>query len=521
MFIFANCIYRETDMSAKKTIVALFFSVITLCASAQYYPQAETPNMRNIFPGPPSNYDTRFSVDVKHYFDGKLVQTGDPLRAEQIRSDAVYGTSNLASIYGGVLGFTVSSATTPGLWQMISQGTTTSAYASDKVKNFYVRMRPASRFYEAPYSTETLSEMRRTYSYPSSHTITGWATGMIVAAVAPHFQDTILARAREYGRSRVLGGMHWQSDVDDAYLIASVSVAHMLNTATFNTHLASTRNQINQTLLDSLGIEAPDYDDADYFSAANMPNAALYLAAPPEIGQNTPEFAHDMSQYLWGKNLRDSERGEKAKYDTSSDYDIMVYEFARAFGEPIEPDHTPKILELLETAAAISDNGCVSARDAYDRVRPYEFFHEEPFTVEAMPEESSFPSAHAARAWTTAMLLTAIKPAAQDTIMKVGYELGQSSVIAGISWQSDVDAARMVACATLSRMMSNPNMVALINEAKEEYVQVSHQLVTDSDDISIDYKPEDKGEKLYTIDGRTATSESRGILVGKGRKVVK
>ena len=47
-----------------------------------------------------------------------------------------------------------------------------------------------------------------------------------------------------------------------------------------------------------------------YFEAKDLPDGVAWLPAPPDtIGAL---FAHDIMQYMWGKSIRDTERGRQA-----------------------------------------------------------------------------------------------------------------------------------------------------------------------------------------------------------------
>ena len=68
-----------------------------------------------------------------------------------------------------------------------------------------------------------------------------------------------------------------------------------------------------------------------------------------------------------------------------------------------------------------------------------------------------------------ALLLCEINPEAQDDILAFGYEWGQSRVIAGYHWQSDVDASRLVAAAGYARLHTNAQFLADMAAARAEY----------------------------------------------------
>lgn len=508
---------------AKKLFISLIALLTTSLASvAQYTTLAQTPKANIFLPAPPAYTDTRFSPDIQRYFFGKQVQIYDTKRAAQIKVDVTYGATALAERFAPMMGYTLSSTNGPTQWVFFSNSVTSAGYGSNTPKSYYARMRPCVRFNEAPYSTETLSEMKRSYSYPSSHAMTGWGGGMIMAALNPTNQDTILSRAFQYGQSRVLGGMHWQSDVTDARIIASACVARMLNVDMFTRHIEQARTEATRMLKDSLNIDPPAYDASDYYSADNMPDALRYLPEPCDLYKATPDQAYDMSQYIWGKSIRETDRGKKAQFDTSNDFDVLVSEFAHAIGNPIDSIQTPELYSLLQYAITASENGCTKACDHYGRIRPFEYFKDKAYTFENQDEilkQGSYPSVNASRAWMAALMVTAVAPARQDTILNVGYELGQSCVIAGINWQSDVEAGRLVASAALSRLMSNPEFIQKVIAARNEYTASSHNIVTNEMDLPVDQDIK-KDAPLFTIDGRRATEESKGILVGRGRKII-
>ena len=63
------------------------------------------------------------------------------------------------------------------------------------------------------------------------------------------------------------------------------------------------------------------------------------------------------------------------------------------------------------------------------------------------------------------MILTAIDPDHTEEIMKVAYELGQSRVIVGFHYQSDVDAGSV----TFARLCAMPEFLDMLTAAKAEY----------------------------------------------------
>ena len=102
----------------------------------------------------------------------------------------------------------------------------------------------------------------------------------------------------------------------------------------------------------------------------------------------------------------------------------------------------------------------------------------------------------------------------------IGIELAHAAhrAIGGSNWHSDIVAGRLAGCMALSVVASGSDFLDLLESARVEYDSWHGEIITDSPSIRQDSSQNDK--QLYTIDGRPATPNSRGILVGRNRKVL-
>lgn len=80
----------------------------------------------------------------------------------------------------------------------------------------------------------------------------------------------------------------------------------------------------------------------------------------------------------------------------------------------------------------------------------------------------SYPSGHTTLGWTMALALAEIRPERQNKLLQRGYEYGQSRVICGAHWQSDVDAGRILGAAVFARLHADEQFVAALNKAKKK-----------------------------------------------------
>ena len=98
------------------------------------------------------------------------------------------------------------------------------------------------------------------------------------------------------------------------------------------------------------------------------------------------------------------------------------------------------------------------------------------YEEEELSGEGSYPSGHSQRGYALALLLSEVNPANADTIMARGYMYGESRVIVGAHWQSDVDASRLAAAIGLARLHTSPVFLAQLSKAQEEFKQLKGTL---------------------------------------------
>jgi acid phosphatase (class A) len=84
-----------------------------------------------------------------------------------------------------------------------------------------------------------------TPDYPSGHATWGWTVGLILAKAQPQRADAILARARAYGESRVVCGVHNASSVEAGRINAEGLVAALETAPDFRADLAAVRAELD------------------------------------------------------------------------------------------------------------------------------------------------------------------------------------------------------------------------------------------------------------------------------------
>ena len=119
-----------------------------------------------------------------------------------------------------------------------------------------------------------------------------------------------------------------------------------------------------------------------------------------------------------------------------------------------------------------------AAKEYYMRTRPFAYYKEmtcNPKQQEELSTNGSYPSGHTAIGWATALVLAEINIDRQNEILIRGFEMGQSRVICGYHWQSDVDAARIVSSAVVARLHANKEFAKCLKKAKKEFKRLDRK----------------------------------------------
>lgn len=207
-----------------------------------------------------------------------------------------------------------------------------------------------------------------------------------------------------------------------------------------------------------------------FLTEDEIPTGAEFLPLPPEPTDAT--FYNDWRLYQWGKSMRDTERGQIAKEDAVHTVQYFSKIYSKPFGVEISSEKTPEITLLIARLLETTYLCIKKSKSRIMRTRPFTLFNEPtpvPEDEERLRTNSSYPSGHTTMGWTIALVLAEINPENQNAILKRGFEYGQSRVIVGFHYQSDVDAARIIASTLVNRLHANDEFLSLLNKAKQEY----------------------------------------------------
>jgi len=206
-----------------------------------------------------------------------------------------------------------------------------------------------------------------------------------------------------------------------------------------------------------------------YLKADDIPNSLAFMPAPPALGSASQ--AADEAIYQATRALRDTPRWALAVRDANLNFPEAPGAFSCALGHSITASTTPHLNALLSRLRADVSLTTARTKDHYKRQRPYLRHGESSCTPAERHKSDSYPSSHAAIGWAWALLLAEIAPHRGEALLRRGIAFGDSRVICGVHWQSDVEAGRLVGAATIARLQANPMFRAQMAHARKEIEQ--------------------------------------------------
>lgn len=218
---------------------------------------------------------------------------------------------------------------------------------------------------------------------------------------------------------------------------------------------------------------APQYF---FLHETDVASSVYLLPPPPEPG--SAKFAVDEARFNWGRYQRLRPRGKQAIADADVTPKGVAVAFSEAFGIELSEENTPEIYKLMTNMNG--DAGVLSGGQAkvyYQRMRPFVYFGigtSVPQDEAALVNNGSYPSGHTAIGWATALVLAEINVDRQNEILKRGYEMGESRVIAGYHYQSDVDNGRIVAAGVVARLHADEGFQKQLEKAKKEFAKLKN-----------------------------------------------
>ena len=169
--------------------------------------------------------------------------------------------------------------------------------------------------------------------------------------------------------------------------------------------------------------------------------------------------------------LRGTARWDMAARDADLAFPAPADVFSCALGIPVSEKDTPSLYMLLWRTLTDIGLAPYSAKNAYQRERPFMVRKETvctPQDEEALRKDGSYPSGHTAIGWGWALILTELAPDRAEAILARGRSFGESRNICNAHWFSDVAAGRLVGAAAVAKLHADEEFLKAMDAARAD-----------------------------------------------------
>ena len=192
-----------------------------------------------ILPPAPKEGETRYEADRKVFLATRALKDSPRWSLAQNDDDS----GKIVADFGCAMGFTPDPEKLPKLTALLMKVRYDVGAATNTPKDFYGRKRPYL-IDEGPICIAKTEGLAKSPDYPSGHTTWGWTVGLILAEADSAHATDILVRARSFGESRVVCGVHNASAIEAGRTNASALVATLHGSAAFRADLDGVRAEI-------------------------------------------------------------------------------------------------------------------------------------------------------------------------------------------------------------------------------------------------------------------------------------
>ncbi len=212
---------------------------------------------------------------------------------------------------------------------------------------------------------------------------------------------------------------------------------------------------------------APGGQTTGYLTAADLSGKDI-LPGPPSAG--SAYDVADRANYDATRSLEGSARWKLAQQDNDLWQGGALKRFSCAMGKEVSQQATPVAWRLLHKIELDVRTLGTPAKNHFDRKRPA-LGNDKPICVPRekwLETNASYPSGHSMVAWSWALILTEAMPAKADALLRLGQESGDSRVICGVHYPSDVEAGRVLSAGMVARLHAEPAFNADLAALKRE-----------------------------------------------------
>lgn len=191
-----------------------------------------------ILPPPPANDSAETKAELGE------VLTMQVTRTPEMEARAIADAEENVWRFADVMGPNFNKDKLPKFSAFFDRVVETEGAVVDPAKDVWKRPRP----HQLSDLVKPVVKLSSSGSWPSGHATVGTMMGIILSDMVPERRAEIMARAAEFGHNRIVGGIHYPSDVEMGKISGSVIAAVLLNRDDFKAEYDVARAELRSDL---------------------------------------------------------------------------------------------------------------------------------------------------------------------------------------------------------------------------------------------------------------------------------
>jgi acid phosphatase (class A) len=216
---------------------------LTPARARGYLTSDQTSGVVRIVLPAPTTGDARYQADMAIFRTTRSLEGSS--RWTLAQSDDDLSIVGLLHAFRCALGLSLTPSQAPKLMVLIARANSDAGAAGNVIKVRYQHKRPfqvgEGNVCVSPQGKEGLE---RSPDYPSGHAALSWDIGLILAELVPEAAINILARARAFGESRIVCGVHDASAVEAGRMTATAVFAMQSGSPEFRKDFDAARMEL-------------------------------------------------------------------------------------------------------------------------------------------------------------------------------------------------------------------------------------------------------------------------------------
>ena len=206
---------------------------------AKPFADAKEINLLDLLPPPPANDSAQMKAELGEILTIQVTRT--PEMAARAVADAEENVWRFSDVIDNPK-FTKENL--PKFSAFFDRVVETEGAVVDPAKDVWKRPRPHL------YSdlVKPIVPLSKSGSYPSGHTTVGTLMGIVLANMMPEKRPAIMARAWEYGHNRIVGGIHYASDIEAGRIAGTVIAETIMTHDDYKTEYEGAKAELRAAL---------------------------------------------------------------------------------------------------------------------------------------------------------------------------------------------------------------------------------------------------------------------------------